>query len=123
MSTMKRDQNDSRLPNISPIPWGLEVVPRGSWNIIASDGYGVTGIPFDEQYGDDADAGNAKVIAAAPDLLACVFGLMVNFPELQEGVVDDPYWWDRTNGLTVVAWLRDQAPYWRAALEKAGVEL
>lgn len=54
---------------------------------------------------------NRALLAASPDLLSCVEGLLANFPELG---TDKPL-----SGADVIDWLNDQAPYWRAAVKKA----
>lgn len=120
---MKRNPDDPRLPAFSQGEWTFDDKPkRGQqWQVVNPEGYQVATSPgpnSGQPELDEQDRINMHLIAAAPDLLACVFGLLTNFP----GLLPESDWKPGDNE-NLVAWLEDQAPYWRDALKKAGVDL
>lgn len=57
----------------TPGPWSIHHKPRCDWQIVGADEYSIVGVPDDDKYGRPTeDAANARLIAAAPDLLAFV---------------------------------------------------
>lgn len=51
-------------------PWKVKFEEGRDWQIVGNDGYHVTCIPYDEEYGrPHDDHANAFLIAAAPEML------------------------------------------------------
>lgn len=54
----------------SKFPWRVKTRKNDQWSIMSADGYCITGIAMDEDYGRPGeDPNNAKLMAAAPTLL------------------------------------------------------
>lgn len=60
----------------------------------------------------------ARVMAAAPDLAACVYSFAANWPQFFEGT---PEYDTDVNGGDLVDWFQEQAWYFAQALKKAGL--
>jgi hypothetical protein len=89
-------------------PWEFERKPGLGFEIYSNEGpiLKINGGMIPTEH-------DAKIMTAAPELLACVEGLLTNFPQL--GTDED------LNGADLVDWINDQLPYWKLALKKAGV--
>jgi hypothetical protein len=74
------------------------------------------------QIGNTGDGDrNAALIAAAPDLAACVASLVANYPQLFDEEQDprDTFTAEDAEGL--LGWFEEQGWYWVKALKKAGL--
>jgi hypothetical protein len=98
----------------TPGPWAIDA-PNG---VIRHENGAICDLRYPIYPPEQPDelSANARLIAAAPDLLACVHSFLSNWPQFDAESED---YGIEVSGADLVDWCAEQAWYWKQALNKA----